>query len=200
MPNDKSIANFLDVIDAEAKAEQAKIKNETGKFVERQINSAEKDALAESYDLIRSETSKIRREYGMAVTSKRIELGNQMLVDRNHIKDEVFSKVKEKLLQFKKSDGYKDFLTKSLKNCMAAVGGKNFTVHLSEYDKCFAELLSSVTKNIEIVIDNSIKLGGIKVTGSDGKLTADDTFDARLSAESELFEKNSGLIIRRAEN
>ena len=32
----------------------------------------------------------------------------------------------------------------------------------------------------------------------DGKLTADDTLDTRLASEAEWFEKNSGLVIRKA--
>ena len=56
MPNEKSINNLLEAIASEAEAEKEKIKHATGKFVEKQINDAEKDALAESYDLIRSET------------------------------------------------------------------------------------------------------------------------------------------------
>lgn len=198
MPNEKSINSLLGAIASEAEAEKEKIKYETGKFVEKQINDAEKDALAESYDLIRSETLKIRSDYGKAVTAKRIELGNRMLLDRNNIKDAVFSNVKERILKFKASDDYKKFLLKSFEQCTAALGGDSFTVSFSKDDLPLAETLKASGIDFDAVFDDSIKLGGIKVMSRDGKLTADDTLDTRLASEAEWFEKNSGLVIRKA--
>lgn len=198
MPNEKSINSLLGAIASEAEAEKEKIKYETGKFVEKQINDAEKDALAESYDLIRSETLKVRSDYGKAVTAKRIELGNRMLLDRNNIKDSVFSNVKERILKFKASDDYKKFLLKSFEQCTAALGGDSFTVSFSKDDLPLAEILKASGIDFDAVCDDSIKLGGIKVMSSDGKLTADDTLDTRLASEAEWFEKNSGLVIRKA--
>lgn len=198
MPNEKSINSLLGAIASEAEAEKEKIKYETGKFVEKQINDAEKDALAESYDLIRSETLKVRSDYGKAVTAKRIELGNRMLLDRNNIKDAVFSNVKERILKFKASDDYKKFLLKSFEQCTAALGGDSFTVSFSKDDLPLAETLKASGIDFDAVCDDSIKLGGIKVMSSDGKLTADDTLDTRLASEAEWFEKNSGLVIRKA--
>lgn len=198
MPNEKSINSLLGAIASEAEAEKEKIKYETGKFVEKQINDAEKDALAESYDLIRSETLKVRSDYGKAVTAKRIELGNRMLLDRNNIKDAVFSNVKERILKFKASDDYKKFLLKSFEQCTAALGGDSFTVSFSKDDLPLAEILKASGIDFDAVFDDSIKLGGIKVMSRDGKLTADDTLDTRLASEAEWFEKNSGLVIRKA--
>ncbi len=198
MPNEKSINSLLGAIASEAEAEKEKIKYETGKFVEKQINDAEKDALAESYDLIRSETLKVRSDYGKAVTAKRIELGNRMLLDRNNIKDAVFSNVKERILKFKASDDYKKFLLKSFEQCTAALGGDGFTVSFSKDDLPLAEILKTSGIDFDAVCDDSIKLGGIKVMSRDGKLTADDTLDTRLASEAEWFEKNSGLVIRKA--
>lgn len=198
MPNEKSINSLLGAIASEAEAEKEKIKYETGKFVEKQINDAEKDALAESYDLIRSETLKVRSDYGKAVTAKRIELGNRMLLDRNNIKDAVFSNVKERILKFKASDDYKKFLIKSFEQCTAALGGDSFTVSFSKDDLPLAETLKASGIDFDAVFDDSIKLGGIKVMSRDGKLTADDTLDTRLASEAEWFEKNSGLVIRKA--
>ena len=198
MPNEKSINSLLGAIASEAEAEKEKIKHETGKFVEKQINDAEKDALAESYDLIRSETLKVRSDYGKAVTAKRIELGNRMLLDRNNIKDAVFSNVKERILKFKASDDYKKFLLKSFEQCTAALGGDSFTVSFSKDDLPLAETLKASGIDFDAVFDDSIKLGGIKVMSRDGKLTADDTLDTRLASEAERFEKNSGLVIRKA--
>ncbi len=198
MPNEKSINSLLGAIASEAEAEKEKIKHETGKFVEKQINDAEKDALAESYDLIRSETLKVRSDYGKAVTAKRIELGNRMLLDRNNIKDAVFSNVKERILKFKASDDYKKFLLKSFEQCTAALGGDSFTVSFSKDDLPLAETLKASGIDFDAVFDDSIKLGGIKVMSRDGKLTADDTLDTRLASEAEWFEKNSGLVIRKA--
>lgn len=198
MPNEKSINSLLGAIASEAEAEKEKIKYETGKFVEKQINDAEKDALAESYDLIRSETLKVRSDYGKAVTAKRIELGNRMLLDRNNIKDAVFSNVKERILKFKASDDYKKFLLKSFEQCTAALGGDGFTVSFSKDDLPLAETLKASGIDFDAVFDDSIKLGGIKVMSRDGKLTADDTLDTRLASEAEWFEKNSGLVIRKA--
>lgn len=198
MPNEKSINSLLGAIASEAEAEKEKIKHETGKFVEKQINDAEKDALAESYDLIRSETLKVRSDYGKAVTAKRIELGNRMLLDRNNIKDAVFSNVKERILKFKASDDYKKFLLKSFEQCTAALGGDSFTVSFSKDDLPLAETLKASGIDFDAVFDDSIKLGGIEVMSRDGKLTADDTLDTRLASEAEWFEKNSGLVIRKA--
>lgn len=198
MPNEKSINSLLGAIASEAEAEKEKIKHETGKFVEKQINDAEKDALAESYDLIRSETLKVRSDYGKAVTAKRIELGNRMLLDRNNIKDAVFSNVKERILKFKASDDYKNFLLKSFARCTEALGGGSFTVSFSKDDLPLAETLKASGIDFDALFDDSIKLGGIKVMSRDGKLTADDTLDTRLASEAEWFEKNSGLVIRKA--
>ena len=121
-----------------------------------------------------------------------------MLLDRNNIKDAVFSNVKERILKFKASDDYKKFLLKSFEQCTAALGGDSFTVSFSKDDLPLAETLKASGIDFDAVFDDSIKLGGIKVMSRDGKLTADDTLDTRLASEAEWFEKNSGLVIRKA--
>lgn len=196
MPDNTNIQSFLDMITADARELCEDIKKDTGRFVEKQINDAEKQALEESYNLIKSEVIRIRADAGAVLTKKRIEAAKQLLINRNIIKDNVFNKVREKLNDFTASDSYQDFLKKSLDNCCQKIGGNKFTVSIRECDKQYIRTLSSVSE-LEFKVDSTIKLGGIKVTDADGKLTADDTLDTRLENQYEWFYKNSGLVIHK---
>lgn len=197
MPDQADIRDFLYMISSDAAELSESIRKDTGRFVEKQINEAEKQALAESYDMIKTEVTKIRAEAGMYLTESRIKADKQLLINRSRIKDGVFEKVREKIEDFTASDRYPEFLRKSFEKCREAVGGNKFIVSLREKDRIHDGVFSG-TWELEIRTDGAIKLGGIKVTNVSGDLTADDTLDTRLERQDEWFYKNSGLVINKS--
>lgn len=191
MDIEKNVSGFIASISREAEKRRKKIADETERIINRQLSDAEDEALRSSYDYIKRETAKINSEYGHEFSAKSSEIYKDVFLKRSEIVTSVFSRAKEKLIQFTKTDEYKNYLKNSLEKVYKEIGN-SCIVFANKQD---IPLLKQIDGNLNIKEEN-FTIGGIKVVASDGKLLCDDTLDTKLEAQKSWFYENSGLFIK----
>lgn len=194
MPSN-NLSDFLTAIMNEAELKKEKIRKETRLFVAKELEEAENEVLKESYDYIQRTAGQIRSAAGKMVSVASMNANRKLLLRRTEIFDEVISVVKQKLYDFSKSDGYVQFLKASATKITERFVGQDFTVYISKQDEDKATVISEMFDGKSVVVDSSVRLGGLKAVNAANTICIDDTLDTRLLAQSEWFRSNSGLIL-----
>ncbi|MBQ5315460.1 MAG: V-type ATP synthase subunit E, partial [Oscillospiraceae bacterium] len=130
-------------------------------------------------------------KYALLANKAEFEAHKDILRYRNSLVDKLFSEVKEKLSEFRKTDEYRAFLEKSLENEKKS---DNMIVYLMSDDMKYKDILSKIA-DVEFKVDASIKLGGLSVCYPDELVIVDKTFDTLLSDEKRNFASGGTLML-----
>lgn len=187
------IDRFLDTVygAAEAKA---------GKMI-REIDRAGESALREyRAELRRSADAQRRRESAKAAKQgaetaahDETEIRRELLAKRSAVTDKVFTEVRHRLEEYRKTPGYRDALLKDAAAVAEIIGKADGAVLLiGTADEDFAAELSAAA-GIPVRTDGSIVIGGLR--GVSDTVECDCTLDARLESAKSDFARQSGLSV-----
>lgn len=190
MAQDERVVKFVSAINAEAEEQRAAIEQETQRFVEREMQQAQTDALNESYQMIQHAVANIRADAGSRISAGKSARKRDLLMRREQIIEEVLAAVREKLADFTASPAYADFLKASVEQSSALFDGA-YNIHIRPADMHYSSLIAP--QGCTVIADEQIRIGGLKFSDLNGFKTADDTLDTRLQGGRDWFMKNSGL-------
>ena len=195
LPEISKESKFLDAINRDAAEHMAQITQEIENYKSEKIEQATEQGLQDAYDLIREDLTKRTSKIVNSVAKQELELRNSLFDERQSIRDEVFAQATEKLTSFTQTEDYTAFLERSINEIAEIVGADDCTVYLAPKDEDKSALISSVLTQAQIVLDNHILIGGIRVHCPSKGITLDDTLDLRLSDQYAWFNENSGLKV-----
>jgi vacuolar-type H+-ATPase subunit E/Vma4 len=194
---DQSLSIFLECINQSARKAIDSILDQADEYEEKALEKAKKEASQKSWEYIKYESEKLKSQTNRRISETNIAMKKQLMEQRNQIADAVFSKVAEKLTAFTQTDGYKDFLLKSVQRAAGFYKDLSFTVLVKEADLCHSEFLKETIKTLSTVeSDKSIVIGGCKAKSPDSNAELDDTLDSRLESKKSWFYENSQLILK----
>ena len=196
MSEQNHLHSFVSSIRARAEQESGAIRTEA-----EQLRSAELEAerllLAKEREKImeatRAETQKeTGRLLSEAVHASAAAVSEKQL----EIRDSVFARVEGRLADFVSGEEYLPFLRASASRVCSALPAGELHVFLNARDLAKQEQLAPLfpvgTRFFE---DASIRLGGLRATSADGRITADDTLDTLLAEQKRRFAEMAGLDI-----
>jgi|Deesub1362B_J571_1020462.scaffolds.fasta_scaffold00003_458 V/A-type H+-transporting ATPase subunit E len=174
--------------DAELQVKEilSKAEEEANKILEEARNKAELEKAR------RKEAVKKRllEKESAAVSLANIE-GKKLLLDvKESIINDLYDKIKERLLNISRDDAYMNSLIKLAVEAIKAVGTSSINIQLNHKDKEFVEknwnkFYKSIAKevgNVEIhVVNDPLNiLGGVVVSSRDGTIIYNNSLDSRL--------------------
>lgn len=193
MANDAEKASaFLKNINFEADALCKQIRQETDRYVTTELNKARQRAHEDVKALRKSEFDRLNEETNAGFSEFEARETKSLLDRRAQITDEVFSKAKQRLIEFAQSEEYFEFLLKSIDKIKQTLGETSVIYLKPDDSKYEAELLKHCA---EIKYTPEIEIGGCRAENTANQLFADDTLEARLEEEKLNFYKTSGLSI-----
>lgn len=192
MNNQEKEASFLNAINKDAQQRCDKIKADVDRYISSELQNARKEAQIKVREIKKTELGKLAELNNAEFAAKEAEENKKLFDRRAEITDKVFDEAKKRITAFTESEKYLPFLVASVKSIFDSIGS-DATVYLRREDSKFEADLSAICS--KIVYTDEIKLGGCKGESADGKLTADDTLEARLATEKEKFYSNSGLKV-----
>jgi len=189
-------SKFVTAITKEAQVQRNKIQMEIDEYIKTETEKAQKDAYSLSETVYLRKTAKINEEIGSDFSQKELAMKQELFAHRKEICEGIFKRAADELIDFTKTDEYKDFIITSFKNIVSkfSESTNGLKIYLRESDKYFYPLIVKYYKHkIDIIIDENIIIGGIKI--SDENILINDTLDSRLSEQRNWFYQNSGLTI-----
>ena len=183
MDQQENVTLFIDAIAHAAEERRTEIKREINGYIKNEVEKAEKEIARESESILAKKISAIKKEINKELSRGLAEKRMRIFNRREEIMDAVFKSAAEKIRVFKASEDYVTFLNRSIEEASKICGGMK--IYIMEEDKKFI--------NRETIIDETIKLGGLKFVSEN--ILIDDTLDTRIESEKAWFKINCGLII-----
>lgn len=180
----------------QAGAEAQKLLDQAKEYKESAMKKAEAEVLQELYSRIQDEVAEIHTSATRSVSQKESKERQDLLLRREEITRSVFEQVKRRLLDFTKTPAYNDLMTEIAKELGVRCPMEGTIVMLRREDYHLAAKLGQhFGKNVRILADESIRIGGIKVMNQSSGVFMDETLDSRLEDQKPWFYSHSGLTI-----
>ncbi|MDO4742901.1 MAG: V-type ATP synthase subunit E [bacterium] len=195
MIKQNKINKFVSLITKEAEDQKLSIEAETKEIIDKEIQTAEDEALRECYDYMKQKTLELEKNNGNELSQQLYEYNKKVILHRNQISDSIFNSVSEKLYSFCKTKAYEEFISRSIKNALLKLNDKTLTVFIKPGDVTAATVVQKACSGISLKEDPSIIIGGLSAINADGTIFINDTLDARFDEQKRWFSENSGLTI-----
>lgn len=135
------------------------------------------------------------------IGSSKLSVRNKELVLLEQAVNDVYGKVKEKLLSSAEEPHYRNMLINIFGESIPNIGTNDIIIECLKKDTdFFKKQIESVSLkyNKKIKIQGNLKnsLGGFKIKSSDGTVSLDNTLDSRIERLKPLIRKNIAQILR----
>lgn len=180
----------------QAGAEAQKLLDQAREYKETAMKKAEADVQKELYSRIQDEVAEIHTSATRSVSQKESKARQDLLLRREEITRAVFEQVKRRLLDFTHTPAYNDLMTDLAKELGVRCPMEGTVVMLRRDDYHLAAKLGEhFGKNVRILADETIRIGGLKVMNQSSGVFMDETLDSRLEDQKPWFYSHSGLSI-----
>ena len=187
--------SFLEAIEKYAEEQRNEMKAEIEAFREEQLSRANEEGTAAAFALIQRKKAKYKTALAKENSLKETAVKRELFEKRNRMVESVFEEAAEKLAEFSKSKKYEAYINNSAKTISEYLGGKKAVVYIAEKDQKFIPQIKKYFNDCETIVDNSIKLGGIRCYCEELSIVADETLDTKFEAQKQVFVENSGFTV-----
>ena len=186
---------FKSEIEKVSQSEIKKIQREIENIKNKNIKELEQTARDNAEIIVSQEVKSMDSEHAIALSRLADDNQRKLMKKRQDLIDNLFVEIKEKLIRYTETDDYKA----KLKDKIALLGSQyksDGILKLAVKDMYLADELNEKTSgHINVKPDASIKIGGFILEFHQDRIIIDETYDARLKEEREMFYANSELII-----
>lgn len=201
------LESIIEQIEDRVEEERESVLDEARKEAEEKKSSGEKEAEKEKEKILEEGKSEADRISRRITANARREAGQKKLEVREEVIQEVFDKVEEELADFKGCEEYNEVLKDLIIQGGITVGGGDLEVLILEEDEekiskdeleDMKEEISNETgkdTSLEILTELEKEDGGAIVRKSDGSVSCNNTFKARLDRQrSSIRSKIAGIL------
>jgi V/A-type H+/Na+-transporting ATPase subunit E len=165
------------------------------------INLSKSQIEEEFGNIILNAEKKAENLKRQVIGSSKLSVRNKELVLLEQAVNDVYGKVKEKLLSSTEEPHYRNMLIKIFDESIPNIGTNDIIIECLKKDTdFFKKQIESVSLkyNKKIKIQGNLKnsLGGFKIKSSDGTVSLDNTLDSRIERLKPLIRKYIAQILR----
>lgn len=150
----------------------------------------EEIAAKHTLNAVRTESARSEAVFRKEMSRCDHEQKKSLLMYRNKLITEFFGDIEAQLISFVASDGYEDYLRRSLEKIRAAIAIDSATVVYAR--PCDVDKVRTMT-SCEVTADSTIKLGGLRAICKVKNVLCDVTLDAALEDEKRGFSEKTEL-------
>lgn len=188
--------NFLKAIQKYADEQRNAMRSEVEHLKEEKIKEAETKSKHDSEKYIKDKLEEVRNRETGKLAKMIQESQKELFLERAKMTESIFEKVEKKLIEYTNSAAYKDSLIENAKAIAKLFVGNDCVIYVNEKDMDSAKNIKSLfDKNVEVTVDKTIKIGGMKGYCRAMNIVADETLDSKLYAQRDWFIENSGLSV-----
>ena len=192
----EKLERFSAQINRTAEKSVLKIKKQTEKISNTQLEQFRAEAQAELEERMAYAKGRLLRDANAAVArhaAGRKQLSSQ---HREQIVDDVFAQVKSHLQAFVSTDAYRSLLKDCITSLLHSLGKRGAKIYVrAEDEEIAATIAKAIDPDADVVVDSANTLGLARVATADGSIFLSDTFDSRLDAARSRFLAGCGLSI-----
>lgn len=197
LTQNEKLKAFLTAIDEYAEKQRARILSDLEASNRLAVEKAEKATLDSAYEVIDRRTTAARMQVSRDIAAREANAKHELILKRNAIEAEVFSRAAQKLLEYTKTEDYRDHLLRSASTAAGLLGSQGTTViYMRSEDLCFkADIAAAFGSECTVLEDSSIKIGGLRFENDESARAIDSTYDSALYSQRDEFSRMSGLKV-----
>lgn len=182
-----------------------KIADQEEKQILEEAKALEKEAYAQMEAEAKKDAKRQLEKELAAISSKasidaaaNLEQRTKKLVEkRDELVKNIFEQAKNQLIAFVESDEYKDYLIDHIQKIGQEYQMTGCILNLRKEDmKYQKELVKAYGFDIEVKINDQIRLGGFIIENPVTHVVCDETLETALENQKDWFYKTSGLMIK----
>jgi V/A-type H+-transporting ATPase subunit E len=195
LPENK-LVKFTSAILKDAGEQRETILTELEEYRKNEIEKAEEEVLHESFLMIQNEIAAVKNAHSKKISLAELDSRRKLLKLREEIAAEVFRDAAKKILNFTKTDPYREFLGGLVAKCASSMPAGEVTISVKPDDLVYSDyLLSQYGRPAKVEASAVIELGGVIVFNHDEGMVLDETLDLRLAGQKDWFAAASKLSI-----
>ena len=190
---EKKIVSLEDDIEDKANLLIGRINEEIEYLQNKSLKKYKAGLEEETTNYRESELAELKLSTSSEISVSKFENKRNLLKMREDYFEELFSEFEAKVIGFRDSDKYRDFLTACLDKYDYDYSKGVFFVRKED-----VALMKEIMKarNVAAVIEEDyIKIGGFKFESKELNVLVEETLDSRMDSQKEWFRENSGFII-----
>ena len=187
-----SLVQFsAEVISAAEKNREEALSDLRKKETER-LHNEERDIEKRKESSVRIECEKIKLEAEKEVSVLKNDLKKNILNRREEMFDEIFSKVKENIAEYRKSPQYIADMIQNIKKASGFMSGGEIICHMLLGD---INAVKEQISNISYVSASEEIVGGFILMNKEKNLYLDMTLSSKIEEQKKNFYRKSGLVL-----
>ena len=172
------------------------MRSEVEQLKEEKLKEAEAKSKYDSEKYIKDKLEEVRNKETGRLAKKMQESQKELFLERAKMTESIFENAANKLIEYTNTAAYKDSLIENAKAIAKLFDGNDFVLYVNAKDMDSAQKIKSLfDKNVEVTVDKTIKIGGMKGYCRAMNIVADETLDSKLYAQRDWFIENSQLSV-----
>lgn len=193
---DTKTGNFLKAIKKYADEQEMEIQKEVERFRAEEIAAAQNEGLKDAYLLVEKEVAAMKSEIASQLATKEFHGKQALFKLREEAICEIFKSAEEKLLDFTKTNKYKEKLKDWIAETADLVKDNDVFIECKKSDvDLLKELCTAFSGKCKISENDNIRIGGFTCECTNMGIIIDQTFDEKLNDQHHWFRENADLQI-----
>ena len=189
------LSRFQKAIFADATAKRSALLKEEAQHRKAALQEKNDQLLQRAYQQLQAGTAQFEKEASTALSKAEREAKRRLLLRRQELTEEMFSRVSQRLEAFSKGPEYRGYLQGRLEELEKAGRLSGSFLQVRQADAALLEELTQGKGLSGLEISEDIRLGGFRCCNRDRGFLAEETLEAALDAQKEWFFAHSGLEI-----
>lgn len=140
-----------------------------------------------------AEKEKLKRENNKVLSTEQLQIKRTHSLKNMELKNQLFAEVEKKLLEYKKTPEYRDYLVRKIEAALQFAKGQPLEFFLDDSDSALLDEMAEKT-GASIHISAEHILGGIRAVLPEKHILIDNSFAAMLREERESFIFEGGNV------
>lgn len=198
MQNEQQLLDyFKKEIAREAAKERETIMEEAKTIRENALEKIRHEASVDAKNQMEREINEIILENKKEISRMQRQINQNLIAKRQELQTQIFAEVRKVLVDFTKQDEYVSFIEKNIASLPEVIYDGDVVVSISKADEAlFKKVSSQFKKEVKIVSDAKVEIGGFIATNLSQGMIVDNSLDYRLENQKEWFYNHSGLVIQ----
>ena len=198
MPNNDQVFLYMkEEIEREAATQETKLLEESKALREKAEEEIKAEVSKEVQDRFDKELAALQLKSTVASATDATKQRQELMNLRDGYVKAVFEGVKNKLIEFTKSDKYVDYLLYKIKDVAQNYPFEDAQILVSEQDKKYeTKILSAYGMKAEVIASDKLSIGGFILVNPKTNVVIDNSLSFILDDQVAYFTRNSGLIIK----
>lgn len=192
MTTEEKLQNFYHHSIDSANAEARRLIEEHQNALDQLFEEHKALKQQQAQEEIDAETEKLRREANKTLSAEQLSIRRRLSARNMELKDRLFTEVRQKMADFKKTDGYQTYLKTKIQEAVSFASGDTIRLYLDPSDAEYQEQLEKELA-VSLLLSETPFTGGIRAVIPEKNILIDNSFDTLINEEQESFIFHGGM-------